>query len=140
MAGTSVSIVDSLSLNMGNMSTRQSDEMQLWSLQDTLPAILSRGWCLSTWQSILLLLVGLVVYDQGDHFYSPKGNSTDHMNQCYTSNERVRLPVPRSRSRSWAPFSKHSIQSLILTSSNGQVDLSAVSPSSTSMFSAHLPF
>ncbi|KAI4851928.1 cytochrome P450 [Aureobasidium sp. EXF-8845] len=69
MAGTSVSILDSLSLGKSNMSIRQTDELQIWSLQGTLPAIFSRSECLSTWQSITLLLVGLVVYDQGDHSY-----------------------------------------------------------------------
>jgi hypothetical protein len=139
MAGTSVSMFDGLSLKMRNMSTRRSDELQFWSSQGTLPAMVSRGWCLSTWQSIILLLVGLVIYDQGDHSYPRKRNFTDHVHQCYTSNERVQSPVLRSRSRSWALSSKHLIQSLTPTSNNGQVDLSAVSLSSTSMSSAHLP-
>jgi hypothetical protein len=138
MAGTSISMLDSLSLKMSNMSTRQSDEVQFWSSQGTLPAIFSRGWCLSTWQSIILLLIGLVVYDQGDNLYPRKRNSADHVNQCYTSNERVQSPGLRSRSRSWALSSKHLIQSLTPTSSNGQVDLSAVSLYFTSMSSAHL--
>jgi hypothetical protein len=139
MTGTSVSMLDGLSHKMGNVSTRQPDELQSWSSQGTLPAIFSRGWCLSTWQSIILLLVGLVVYDQGDHSYPRRRNFTDHVNQCYTSNERVQSPVLRSRSRSWVPFSKHWIQSLTPTSSNGQADLSAVSLCSISMSSTHLP-
>jgi hypothetical protein len=137
MAGPSVSIVDSLTLGMSNISAGQSDESRLWSSQSIVPAIFALGWWLSTWQSIVLLLVSLVVHDQGNH-HRPRGwTLTDHIIQCYTSNVRAQSPVLRSRSRSWAPSFKHSIRSSTLTSSSGQVDLSAVSLSSTSMFSIH---
>jgi hypothetical protein len=51
---------------MGNMSGCQSDEFRVRLRQQILPAIFAGGWRLPTWQYIVLFLVGIVVYDQGD--------------------------------------------------------------------------
>jgi hypothetical protein len=66
MAETSVSIAATFEPTMGNISGFQSDESRVRLPQQILPAILAGGWRLSTWQYIVLFLVGLVVYDQGD--------------------------------------------------------------------------
>jgi hypothetical protein len=66
MAGTSVSIAATFEPAMGNMSGCKPDESQMRLAQQILPAISAGGWRLSTWQYIVLFLVGVVVYDQGD--------------------------------------------------------------------------
>jgi len=62
-----VSLTANLSPSMRNISSCRSDEPQPWLSRSILPAILRRAWGASTWQYIVLFLVGLVVYDQGNH-------------------------------------------------------------------------
>jgi hypothetical protein len=61
------------------MSGYQSDEPRLQLPQSILPTVLTGGWYLSTWQYIVLFLIGIVVFDQGIKRRSSRKSVFDHM-------------------------------------------------------------
>jgi hypothetical protein len=74
MTEAPVSIAANWEPEMGNVSGCQLDEPQLQLVQQILPAIFAEGWRLSTWQYIVLFLVGVVLYDQGNRCRSSRGS------------------------------------------------------------------